>query len=254
MWWNSPYGNGTGMMQGGMPGYVNHIYISPNMVQNSPGGSSVDSYVDDANHTHTVTTHDHESDEELSAKLAEAREKSRGFKSVLKATISAFERERERYEEQLNEKDLGREELSKQVDVMRELLRYKITETNEDVIRRINTPSKTADAFKNHRQSESEDVVNDYTSSKTLNLQIQNNTSDKEMLSDDPGTAFPLIQRRRSHRGQLIEDSSKEADERPLKSHREISDKLKKMRERVQKYKSARPHMKTTMTTPSLAI
>lgn len=107
---------------------------------------------------------------------------------------------------------MGRQELVEQINIMRELLRYKMKDTNDDQIESRNNRSRTDE---------------NTNFSEELTPRHQNMTSNQSMMND----WNPLIQPQ-SPQGRNIE----EEDSR----HREISEKLKHVRNRVQKLKTTK--------------
>jgi len=120
-------GNGS-FLGGGMPGYINHIYIQPVMNQQVHGGLETE----EAGHARSGgnTFHGHqltfEEEAVYASQLAEAKERTRGYKSQIKNIENAFKRERTGYEEQIKEKEASRQELMDQLHVLQELVKFRV--------------------------------------------------------------------------------------------------------------------------------
>ena len=139
-------GNTTEMVQGGMPGYINHVVISPVMEQSigdpaeidlEPGEDEVDENGNHHQNARTMHGGVHgdmhgEIDPALSAQLidyerelAAEKERSRSFKSRINEAADAFKRERLNYEALMHEKDEEREQILEQLHVLQALVNQK---------------------------------------------------------------------------------------------------------------------------------
>ena len=112
-------GNGS-FLGGGMPGYINHIYIQPVMNQQVHGGLETEETGHARSGGNTFHGHQLTFEEEAvyASQLAEAKERTRGYKSQIKNIENAFKRERTGYEEQIKEKEASRQELMDQLHVL----------------------------------------------------------------------------------------------------------------------------------------
>ena len=184
------------MVQGGMAGYINHIYISPNMVQNVGDSSG-----EPLNVTNTASQESQPDNVDMRAKLAEARARTWGLKQQLKATDAAFDREREQLDSQLEEKETGRLALVEQINVMRELLRYSMDDREKG--------------------------IEDTKINETLSRNFTTNRKVNETENDDFDDSYTPLISKNSHWKPLIK-KDKVADPRYIK------ERLKKLRGRVQ--------------------
>jgi len=126
------HGNATEMFQAGMPGYINHVYISPVMQQSigdvDGDGSGTSSSNNSTDGSYGQTGHLSHSNVtatliEYESKLAEEHEKTRGYKSKIQAAAASFKRERQQYENQLREKDQARQEILDQLHMLQSLIK-----------------------------------------------------------------------------------------------------------------------------------
>ena len=234
--WNTTYGNVTEMIQGGMPGYVNHIYISPTMVQNMPDST-------DGNNT---TEHNASSeDAEFAAKLAKAGEKTRGIKSMMKEMAKSFEREREQYQIQIDEKEVGKKDLQNQVNIMQELLRYKLKEeesaknqsySESPASRVIRVDVEDTKSNKKRLDRLTESIGYEEEKLKILERKIiEKNNSSTDELTNTNADMVMLNDPIAEFYTQLVEDKD---TKEPRQAHRR---KIKQARERVQKLITSKP-------------
>ena len=230
--WNTTYGNVTEMVQGGMPGYINHIYISPNMVQNMPDSS-------DGNNT---SGHSSADDAELAIQLAESEEKGRGLKSKMRELVKSFAREREQFEETVEEAKEDKKDLKKQIEIMQEMLRYKLKE--EDVENESDTegPASRTITVELQDTNSKKEMLNDPTLTESIEYEeekleilqfesIEETTSSRAQAVESPKINDPIAELYT----QLMEDTDTED---PLKVHKQ---KIKTARGRVQRLKTSMP-------------